>query len=287
MYDLNGKVALVTGTSSKKGLGANIALRLAREGADVVVTDRYKADENTYPWDKKEGWYGLDSLVKEIEATGRRALAVTADVSKSGEVAEMVNRAIKEFGRIDILVNNAALTAARSGPTPIFDLQEEVWNRTISVNLTGVFLMCQAVARQMIKRGQGGKIVNMASCTGKKVLENYSAYCTSKAGVICLTQSLSLELAKYRINVNAICPGFIATWGTQGKPIYDNIQAGLSEEEATLKAYRDIGVLQQIPMDRPGTIQELVDAVAYLASNQSDYITGQSINVCGGYLSVR
>ncbi len=287
MYDLKGKVALVTGTSSKRGLGANIALRLAREGANVVVTDRYKAEEDRYPWDKKEGWYGLDSLVEEIKAVGRRAVAITADMGNSAEISKMVARAIEEFSTIDILVNNAALTASRSGPTPIVDLKEDVWNRTMAVNLTGVFLTSQAVARQMIKQGNGGKIVNIASCVGKKVLENFSAYCVSKAGVIGLTQSLALELAKYRINVNAVCPGFIATWGTQGKPIYSNMQSGLSEEEATLKAYRDAGHLEQIPLNRPGKIQELVDAVTYLASNQSDYITGQSINVCGGYLMVR
>jgi meso-butanediol dehydrogenase/(S,S)-butanediol dehydrogenase/diacetyl reductase len=287
MYDLDGKVALVTGTSSKKGIGASIALRLAREGADVVVSDRSKADETYYPWDKQEGWKGLDSLVEEIQKTGRRALAVTADVSKSSDVARMVDQAIAEFGKIDILVNNAALTASRPGFTPIVDLKEDFWNLTMAVNLTGVFLVSQAVVRQMIKQGQGGKVVNIASCTGKKALENSAAYCTSKAAVIGLTQSMALEWARYKINVNAICPGFISSWGTQGKPIYTNIQSGLSEEEATLKAYRDAGVLQLIPMGRPGTIQELVDSVTYLTSNQSDYITGQSINVCGGYLMVR
>lgn len=284
MYDLSGKVALVTGTSSKRGLGCGIALRLAREGADVVVTDKYKDLEDLAPWDKEEEWRGLDSLVTEIAALGRRGLAITADISNSQEVSEMVEKALQEFGKIDILVNNAAIIHKDIGWINVVDLTEEYWNRAIAVNLTGVFLMCKAVAKQMIKQGQGGKIINISSIGGKKGSAGRAWYHASKFGVHGLTQSLALELAPYKINVNVVCPGLVATWGTRGPAIYEAMKQGLSEEEAITKAYAAIDLPQRVPLGRPAKVEEVTNLVAFLASSQSDYMTGQAINIGGGAL---
>ncbi len=286
MYDLNGKVALVTGTSNRKALGCGIALRLAREGADLIVNSRHKELHEFAPWDIKEGWRGLDSLVEEVKAMGRQALGITADVSDSRDVNEMVEKAIQEFGRIDILVNNAAIIKKHVGSVNLVDFDEEAWSQVIKVNLIGVFLMCKAVARQMIKQGHGGKIINISSVAGKRGGMGTSSYSASKFGVIGLTQSLALELAQRKINVNAVCPGDIVTWGTRGQTIYDGICHGLSEDEATTMAYASDGSLQQVPLGRPGTVEDVANMVAFLASNQSDYMTGQAINVSGGKMMV-
>lgn len=286
MYNLSGKVALVTGTSSKRGLGCGIALRLAQEGADVVVSDMYKAPEHLAVWDREEGWRGLESLVKEIKVLGRRGLAITADVTSSREVNEMVAKAVKEFCKIDILVNNASLIQRDFGIKHVVELSDETWNKVIAVNLTGVFNMCKAVAKQMIKQGQGGKVINVASIAGKAPTAGGAAYSASKAGVINLTQTLALELAPYKINVNAICPGRIVTWGSIGQAIYDAIKQGKSEDEAITKIYTDGGFVKQIPLGRPGKVEEVANLVAFLASSQSDYMTGQAINITGGRLMI-
>lgn len=278
MYDLDGKVALVTGTSNKRGIGCAIALRLAREGADVVVTGRYRADDDFPEWEREEGWHGIDSLAAEIESLGRQSLAVAADVTSSQDVNVLVQKAVQKFGKIDILVNNAATTFGASGPVPVIELSEDKWKRSIDVNLTGVFLVCKEVVKNMVPR-RSGKIINISSIDGKLGKALRSNYCSSKFGVIGLTQSLALELAPYNINVNAVCPGSIVTWGSRGgREIYGAIKQGLSEEEAISKI---LGT-GQIPLGRLGKPEDVANFVAFLASSQSDYITGQSINVCGG-----
>ncbi len=285
MYDLSGKVALVTGTSHKRGLGCGIALGLAREGADVAVTDRYKTPEDLEPWDRKEGWRGLDSLVTEITALGCRGLAITADLTNSQEITDMVGKALNEFGKIDIVVNNAALLARDiGGAQNVVDLPQEAWNKTIVVNLTAPFLICKAVVPQMIKRGQGGKIINISSTAGKRGSPGRAAYSSSKFGLIGLTQVLAQELGPHKINVNAVCPGFMATWSTWGKAIWEAMNKGLSEEGAITQLYdkrfADTGL--RPPLGKPASVQEVVNVVVFLASPQSDYITGQAINVDGG-----
>ncbi|MFC2021595.1 SDR family NAD(P)-dependent oxidoreductase [Chloroflexota bacterium] len=284
MYDLTGKVALVTGASNKRGLGCGIALRLAREGADVAVTNRYRAPEEFKLWDIQEGWRGLESLVEEIESLGCRALAVTADVTNSQEVNEMVEKTLQKFGKIDILVNNAAIVRSDIYTMPVVDISEETWTKTIAVNLTGVFFMCKAVAKQMIKQGPGSKIINISSRQAKVALPGRAAYSASKSGVLSLTQSLALELAPYKINVNAVCPGYIVTWGSEGQAVYEAINQGISEEEAITKVLTDRHTLEKIPLGRPAKVEDVANVVAFLASSQSDYMTGQSINVTGGRL---
>ena len=284
MYDFTGKVALITGAARKKGLGRHTALRLASEGADIAVNDILVDPEELDPWDKEVGWRGLESLVSEIQAMGRRAIAIPGDVSDTTQVAEMVQKAVSEFGKIDILVNNASLLRREIGRMPAVEISTEVWNWTINVNLNGVFYMCREVASQMIKQGHGGKIINLSSRNGKQPVMGQAGYSASKAGVISLTQSFGQELGQYKINVNAICPGPLVTWSSHGKDIYESMQQGLSEAEATAKSYvKDT----EAPLGGQVQVEDAVNLIAFLASEQSSYMTGQAINIDGGRLTVR
>ncbi len=176
MYDLKGKVAMVTGTARKKGIGRATALRLAKEGADIVVHDQYCPPELSPPWEKQEGWKGLDSLVEEIEAMGQRALAVTANIAIKEEVEQMMAKAIDKVGHIDILVNNAALHSARD-VYPLLEMPENMWNSYLSVNLSGTLWVSMAVVKYIKERGQGGKIINIASHNAFHAVRECKAGC--------------------------------------------------------------------------------------------------------------
>ncbi len=272
MYDLSGKVALVTGVSGERGLGRAIALRLAEEGADVVVNDIVAQREGSV------GWGGLPDVVREIEALGRQALSLVADVSDSKQVDDMVRQALERFAQIDILVNNAGARAGRDR-MPVVDLDEKAWDLVQRVNVKGTFLCCKAVARSMIDRGQGGKIINMSSVSGKKGSARYAAYCASKFAVRGFTQSLALELAPYRITVNALCPGLIETERV------DDMAAALAPEGLSAEEYRQqmmTRVTSGTPLGRIGQVSDVAKMAAFLASSESDFITGLSVNVAGG-----
>ena len=207
MNDFSGRVAFVTGAASKRGMGHAIAVRLATGGADVAILDKYPAPRSLFTAD--EGWRGLEEEVDEIEAMGRQVLALTADVSNSQEVNEALERVLKKFGKIDIFIHCAAIR----GPVdvPVVNTAEEDWRRVIEVNLPGTFITSQQVARHMMKRGGPSKIVLKSSVAGKIGVAGTSAYVASKWGIIGFTQSLALELAPCKINVNAICAGHIQT----------------------------------------------------------------------------
>ena len=272
MYDLSGKVALVTGASGERGLGRAIALRLAEEGADVVVNDIVAQREGSV------GWGGLPDVVREIEALGRQALSIVADVSDSKQVDDMVRQALERFAQIDILVNNAGARAGRDR-MPVVDLDEKAWDLVQRVNVKGTFLCCKAVARSMIDQGQGGKIINMSSVSGKKGSARYAAYCASKFAVRGFTQSLALELAPYRITVNALCPGLIETERV------DDMAAALAPEGLSAEEYRQqmmTRVTSGTPLGRIGQVSDVAKMAAFLASSESDFITGLSVNVAGG-----
>ena len=275
MYGLEGKVALVTGAGGENGIGRGIATRLALEGADVVVND---LTINPYE-DRPGSWGGVTQVVNEVMAMGRKSIAITADVSNSNQVQAMVDQTLEQFGRIDILVNNAG---SRPGGDrkPVVDVLEEDFDLVQRVNVKGTFLVSQAVARHMINRGGGGKIISMSSRAGKTGTATYAAYCASKFAVIGFTQSLALELAEYRIMVNAICPGLVDTERV------DYIAAAAAPEGQSAIEYRADMVRDRaanVPLGRLAVAADIAKTAAFLASSESDYLTGQSINVAGGY----
>ncbi len=274
MYNLTGKVALVTGAGGKNGIGRAIATRLAKEGADVAVND---ITEHPYAADQTE-WQGLPDVVREIKAMGRRAISVVADVSDAKQVGEMVDKTVAHFGKIDILVNNAG-TIAGKDRVPVVNLAEEDWDRVQRVNVKGVFLCSQAVARHLIAQGTGGKIINMSSVTGKQGSARYAAYSASKFAVIGLTQSLAHELAPYHVNVNAICPSLVDTERV-GHLASALMPEDLPADERRAEfARRNVAA---VPLGRLAEGTDVAKMAAFLASDEAVYLTGLSITVSGG-----
>ncbi len=274
MYNLNGKVALVTGAGGKNGIGRAIATRLAKEGADVAVND---IAEHPYAADQTD-WQGLPDVVREIEALGRRAISVVADVSDAEQVAEMVDKTVAHFGKIDVLVNNAG-TKADKDRVPVIDLAEADWDRVQRVNVKGVFLCSQAVARHLVKQGTGGKIINISSVTGKQGSARYAAYSASKFAVIGFTQSLAHELAPYGINVNAICPSLVDTERV-GHLAAALMPEDLSPEEQRAEFARRNAA--SVPLGRLAEGTDVAKMAAFLASDEAAYLTGLAVTVAGG-----
>lgn len=272
MYNLQGKVALVTGAGGERGIGRAVAMRLAQEGADVVVNDVRAQSPSG------ERWGGMAQVVQEIEALGRRALGVVADVSDAAQVQAMVDQALATFGQIDILVNNAGARAGRDR-VPVIELEEAEWDRIQRINSKGTFLCCRAVARAMVAAGRGGKIINISSTAGKIGTARYAAYCASKFAVIGLTQSLAQELAPYGINVNAICPSLLAT------ERLDDLAAALAPGNVSAEEHRSVMVERAAnlsPLGRMAEVNDVAATAAFLASAEASYLTGLSISVAGG-----
>ncbi len=242
--ELLGKVALVTGAA--QGIGRAIALILAQKGADIVVSDinLEKAEET----------------VREIETIGRRAIAIRADVANTNDVERMVEAILGRFGQIDILVNNAGITRDKL----ILRMTEEDWDAVLNVNLKGTFNCTKAVVRHMSKQRRG-KIVNIASVVGEMGNVGQANYSASKAGVIGFTKTIAREFAQRGINVNAIAPGYIET------PMTEVLPEKVKEE-----------LRGMIPMGRLGRPGDVAEAVLFLVSEASRYITGQVLNVNGG-----
>lgn len=272
MYNLYGKVAFVTGAGGKHGIGRGIALRLAQEGADVVVTDLCA---KPYP---HAAWAGLPAVAAEIEGLGCRALALTCDVADAASVQAVVQQTVESLGRIDILVNNAGARAAKDR-VPVVELREDDWDRVLSVNLKGTFLCSQAVARHMLARGGGGRIINISSTAGKRGVARFAAYCSSKFGIIGFTQSLAQELAGHGITVNAICPS-LTTTERVGHMASVLAAPGMPLDAATENLLSTS--LSQTPIGRLAQPQDIARTVAFLASDEADFLTGLSIAVAGG-----
>ncbi len=278
MYDLAGKVAVVTGAGGRRGIGRAIALRLAQEGADLVVTDVPQSADAIRSEDRQAGWEGLPSVVSEIEALGRSAIALFSDVSDSAQVGSMVAQTLARFGKIDILVNNAGSRPGRDR-VPVVDLEEDAFDEVLRVNVRGTYLCSQAVARHMIQRGGGGKIVVISSSAGKRGRARFAAYCASKFALIGFTQALAQELGPHRINVNAVCPGLVDTERT------DFIAAALVPEGESPEEYRAMMIRDReetIPLRRVAMGGDIARTAAFLCSGESDYLTGLSISVSGG-----
>jgi NAD(P)-dependent dehydrogenase (short-subunit alcohol dehydrogenase family) len=247
-FRLEDKIALVTGGGS--GIGKTLALGFAHAGADVAVAGRRLQR--------------LEETVREIRKLGREGLAVRTDVTKSEDVQRMVERVLERFGRIDILLNAAGINAR----FPAEEVPEEVWDGVLETNLKGTFLCCQAVGRVMIEGG-GGRIINIGSLTSQIGIGTIAPYSASKGGVLQLTRALAAEWARYGIRVNCIGPGYFRTEMTQA----------LFEDKRWVRKAMD-----RIPMKRFGEVEDLIGVAIFLASDASDYVTGQIIYVDGGFL---
>jgi meso-butanediol dehydrogenase / (S,S)-butanediol dehydrogenase / diacetyl reductase len=274
MYDLSGKVALVTGAGGEHGIGRAIATRLAREGADVAVND---VAERPYA-DGAIGWGGIASVVREIEALGRRSRAIVADVSDAKQVERMVGQTLDELGSIDILVCNAGSRPGRDRVS-ILELDEDAFDTVQRVNVKGTFLCCRSVARAMVARDKGGKIIIMSSTAGKRGVARNTAYCASKFALVGFTQALALDLAPWSICVNAICPGLVDTErvGYIASAIAPaGVSAAAAREQHVLRSAADV------PLGRIAHASDVARMAAFLASAESDYLTGLAIDVAGG-----
>ena len=282
MYDLNGKVAVVTGAGGRHGIGRAIATRLAREGADVVVTDIPESVTAIRVEDRADGWEGLPSVVQEIEAEGRQALGIFSDVSDSAQVDDMVRQVLERFGKIDILVNNAGSRPGRDRVL-VVDLEEDAFDEVLRVNVRGTYLCSRAVARHMVARSNagdaGGKIIIISSGAGKRGIARYAVYCASKFALVGFTQALAQEMAAHKVNVNAICPGLVDTERV------DFIAAALAAEGESAEEHRAMMVQERstrVPMGRIAQGDDIANMAAFLSSAESDYMTGLSISVSGG-----
>jgi len=249
LFSLEGRVALVTGGA--QGLGKEIALTLAESGASLIIADLAVAEET----------------VRQALASGVRCISIKADISSEQAVENMVRQAISEYGKIDVLVNNAGISQLGFVPTEDASLAE--WDKVIAVNLRGTFLCCKYIGKEMIKAG-GGSIVNISTTAGITGVPRAPAYCASKAGVILLTKSIALEWARYNIRVNAIALHYIETALSEGL-------------RASEKVYK--GLIKQIPLRRFGKTSEIVGVALLLASGASSYMTGSVVAVDGGYLA--
>jgi 3-oxoacyl-[acyl-carrier protein] reductase/meso-butanediol dehydrogenase/(S,S)-butanediol dehydrogenase/diacetyl reductase len=278
---LKGKVALITGAGGMKGVGRAIALKFARLGADLVLSDVKLAPEDIHPAQLRSGWRGLDSVVEELRALGSRAVGIHADLGDRPGIEKLVRQATEAFGHIDILVNNARAIMGRDR-VPITELDEEVWDHFLAINLTAAFLMTKYVARQMIRQGKGGRIINIGSDTSKRATAMGAAYGSSKQGLVGLTQAAALDLAQYGITVNCPCPGNI---NTDRLSHWERAQAdakGVSYEEfrATIVAAGAAAT----PLGRIAEPEDVANMVAFLASDEACFITGQAFNINGGVL---
>jgi NAD(P)-dependent dehydrogenase (short-subunit alcohol dehydrogenase family) len=271
--EFEGTCVLVTGCGRVRGIGRALSVAFARAGADVVATDIATGgtrNENEEGLEEiRLGWTGLESLAKEIEGLGRQILTLEGDVSRAADAERFVKEALTRFGRIDVLVNNAAAPHGADRRL-LWEVPEEAWDLVIDVNLKGTFLMSRAVIPHMLSR-RSGRIVNMASISGKRGTPRRGAYTASKFGVIGLTQAMAQELAPHGITVNAICPGSVDT----------------SRRESTSRralAQREPGaaVLGLPPTGRVARPDDVARLALFFASAQSDHITGQAWNVDGG-----
>ena len=253
MFDLTGKKAIVTGSS--RGIGRGIALALARQGTDVIINYRSSQKE-------------AEAVVEEIRKIGRDSLAIQADVSRKSEVEKMVAETVEKFGKIDVLVNNAGIAVFK----PFDQLTEEDWDQTLAINLKSQFLCIKAIAPIMEKQ-KWGRIINVASIASGGVgvgFLNLAHYCASKGGVVALTEELAMELASSGINVNAVAPGVIDT----------DMTADFKKDPKIIE-----GLMARILKKRLGRPEDIGAVVAFLASDEADYITGATLYVDGGWLA--
>ena len=245
---LKDKVAIVTGASS--GIGKAVALRFGQEGAHVCVNGLAHMNE-------------AEAVAAQIRQAGRRAIAVKADVSRPAEIEAMVAATVREFGRVDILVNNAGIMHIRS----VLETTEEIWDRTLDINLKGHFFCAQKVIPHMMAQGKG-RIINLGSIFGEAGVPNACVYGVTKIGIHGMTKMMAIELAPHRITVNAVAPGNVVT------PLNDPLYALVGGQDILAKSY---------PIGRVGRVEDIAPAAVYFASDEADFVTGAILFVDGGY----
>jgi NAD(P)-dependent dehydrogenase (short-subunit alcohol dehydrogenase family) len=271
-YNLQDKVAIVTGAGRQGGIGAAVARRLAEAGAHVVVGDICAAPTSLAHAGNAR-WEQLVAVAAEIEALGVRALPMRVDVADAASIQAMMAATEEAFGRLDILVNNAGIAV---GPAPVLQMDEEAWRRTLEINATGTFLCTKHALPRMIAGKRGGRVINMASLAAERPKPFLSAYAASKAAVVALTRSLAREVAEFGITANAILPGDVDTalkrWGLQ------------VEAEATGQPYEVVlsAAVARVPLKRFAVPQDVAHLAVFLASDEASFVTGQAYIVSGG-----
>ena len=278
---MKGRVALITGAGGMKGVGRAIAVKFARLGVDLVLSDVKLGVEDLHPNQVRTGWHGIESVAEEVRALGVRCLTVYCDLGDSQQIQALVKQSVEHFGHIDILVNNARAIMG-ADKVPITELPESVWQHFLTINLTAPFIMIKAVAKEMIRQGKGGRIINIGSDTSKRATRMGAAYGSTKQGLVALTQAAAQDLAPYGITVNCPCPAAI---NTDRLSYWERAQAearGISYEEfraTIIKEGTDV-----TPLGRIAEPEDVANLVAFLASDEASFITGQAYNVNGGVL---
>ena len=279
MSMLAGKVALITGCGRLKGLGRGMALAFAAEGADLAITDvAREGTRNVGEHGEDEelaGWQGLDSLTAEVEQLGRSALPLLGDVSRRADAERLVAQTLERYGTIDVLVNNAGAPHG-DDRSYAWEIPEAAYDQVMAINAKGTFLMSTAVVRHMLARGGPGRIINIASVAGKVGLTKRAVYCASKFAIIGLTQAMAQELAPHGITVNAICPGGMDTARNRSSTYREESNPDTNSAE-TLR------LIGAAPVGRKGTAADIARAALFLADPAADFVTGQSINIDGGF----
>ena len=268
MGEFDGKVAIVTGAGRMRSIGRSTALAFARRGADVVVTGTGRDAGTFTPDEQAAGWRDVESVADEVRALGARALPLTVDVSSGGQVQEMVDRTVDGLGRIDFLVNNAG-SPRTAGFMPVAELPEEAWRQVIDVKLTGSFLCTRAVLQVLLKQDQGGSIVNISTVEAKLTAVSNCAYATASGALFPFTAIVAKEVAPHGIRVNCVSPGTTDT--SRNDSLY-----GYPRGERWAQR------LKSIPIGRAGKPEEIGNFIAWLCSEEAEFIVGQCIEIDGG-----
>ena len=281
MPSLEGKVALITGAGGRKGIGRATALKLAALGADIALTDVTRPQSDLPPQERGDKWQGIESVAEEVRAHGRKCQTVACDLSVNAEVRDLIDTVIGEFGKIDIMINNARAIIGKDR-LPVWELDEAEWQHFLDINLTAVYLTIKYTVPHMMERGQGGRIINTASDASKRGKATSSAYSATKFGLLGLTQCAALDLAPHQITVNSVCPGSVNT----DRMSYQE-QIAADRQGVPLETYRAqlVEQLGQVnPLGRIVESEDVANLIAFLSSDEAEMITGQAYNVNGGTL---
>lgn len=273
MYGLKGKTAVVTGSGRRKGIGEAIIMRLAKEGCNVVISDIGAAKGKQFGEEHIGTTAEMESIAEDARKLGGQAITVVCDVRYEEQIENLVEKTVVTFGRLDIWVNNAGIGYIME---PFTEFNVKSWDAVLDVNLKGAFLGAKQAAIQMIKQGRGGSIINIASQAAKSGFPFAAAYTASKHGLVGLTRSNAIELGAHKIRVNAVCPNHITTGLGHWQNKFFSEKLGQNYENY-LQA-----IVDKNPLKRTGLVEDISKAVAFLASDQADYITGEAMNVSGG-----